>query len=243
MSYFQINKIDAIGSTNSALKDSYQQGVLKHGDVLWALDQTQGKGQRAAKWMSEPNKNLTFSLFVRHDELSILSPFQLNCLVALSLINTLKHFTIPAVTIKWPNDILSENKKLCGVLIENLYRGAQLQASIVGIGLNVNQENFGELSRASSMRLCSGVQFDLKEVIDRLLAEIEKYIKQAASYSILLEQYNQALFGRNESRLFRKDNQDFNATIVGVNQEGYLELKDTKGVSSLHRLKEIEWVY
>ena len=60
MSYFKINKIDAIGSTNSALKDSYQQGVLKHGDVLWALDQTQGKGQRAAKWMSEPNKNLTF---------------------------------------------------------------------------------------------------------------------------------------------------------------------------------------
>ncbi|MDA9985005.1 biotin--[acetyl-CoA-carboxylase] ligase [Flavobacteriaceae bacterium] len=243
MSYFQISKIDAIGSTNVALKDSYQQGVLKHGDVLWARNQTQGKGQRAAKWLSEPNKNLTFSLFVRHNELSVDSPFQLNCLIALALRNTLNYFTIPAVTIKWPNDILSENKKLCGVLIENLYRGTQLKASIVGIGLNVNQENFQGLVRASSMRLCSGVQFDIKEVFDHLLAEIENYIKQADTYSSLLEKYNEALFGRKELRLFRKKNQDFSATIIGVNQDGYMELEDTKGMSSLHRLKEIEWVY
>ena len=243
MSYFQINKIDAIGSTNVALKESYQQGLLQHGDVLWVLHQTQGKGQRAAQWVVEPNKNLTFSFFVAHDKLALGSTFHLNCLVALAIRNTLNYFAIPTVTIKWPNDILSENRKLCGVLIENLYRGTQLQGSIVGIGLNVNQEDFSTFPRASSMRLCSGVQFKVKEVLDTLLQEIERLLNQNESYAVVLEKYNARLFGRNESRLFRKHGKEFNASVVGVNQEGYLVLIDTNGIHSKHQLKEIEWVY
>lgn len=243
MSYFQINKIDAIGSTNVGLKESYQKGVVKHGDVLWALDQTQGKGQRAAHWVVEPNKNLTFSFFLAHRKLALTSPFQLNCLVALAIKNALIHFAIPAVSIKWPNDILSDNKKLCGVLIENVYRGNQLQGSIVGIGLNVNQEDFSSFPRASSMRLCSGVQFKIKEVLDILLEEIECLLDQEEDYATTLNKYNESLFGRHAFRVFRKQKLELYAKVEGVNQHGYLALSDSKGIRSTYQMKEIEWVY
>ena len=243
MSYFNLNKIDAIDSTNLALKRRYHKGSVRHGDVLWAMNQFKGMGQRASQWVSEPNKNLTFSIYLSQEKLTLPSIFVLNCWVALAVKDALISFGIPNVSIKWPNDILSENKKVCGLLIENLYRGVKHEASIVGIGLNVNQINFGALGKASSMRLSSGRVFDLEEVLHQVLTQLTHFFVTKASVSTSFEAFNKALFGIGEQRTFLENGRSFLAIVEGVNQQGELVLKTAENELRYFQNKTIEWVY
>jgi BirA family biotin operon repressor/biotin-[acetyl-CoA-carboxylase] ligase len=243
MSYFRLNKIDAIDSTNLALKRKYHKGLAKHGDVLWALDQVKGKGQRDSQWVSEPHKNLTFSIFLSQEKLLLPTIFVLNCWVALAVKNTLTSFGIPSVSIKWPNDILSENKKICGLLIKNLYRGENHLASIVGIGLNVNQINFFDLSKASSMQLSSGRSFDLEEVLQEILNQLSHFLVTKMSSTASFEAFNNALFGLGEERTFLEDGKPFQATVKEVNSQGELVLKTAQNQLRYFQHKTVEWVY
>ena len=243
MLYFNLNKIDAIDSTNLALKRKYNKGSVHNGDVLWAMNQLKGKGQRASQWVSEPNKNLTFSVYLSQEKLMLPSVFVLNCWVALAVRNALISFGVPNVSIKWPNDILSENKKVCGLLIENLYRGIKYEASIVGIGLNVNQINFGELGKASSMRLSSGRVFDLEEVLHQVLTQLTHFLVTKASISTSFEVFNKALFGIGEQRTFLENGRPFLAIVEGVNQQGELVLKTSENELRYFQNKTVEWVY
>lgn len=242
MSFFQINKIDAIDSTNEALKRKHRRGKLNNGEGLWAGVQTKGKGQHKSNWIAEANKNLTFSFFLDHHQLQIAHPFQLNCLVALAMKKALEDLEIPTISIKWPNDILSDNKKIAGILIENLYRGSQLKGSIVGIGLNVNQENYSAFPQASSMRLCASRAFKLDTVLAIVLESIENNLTSKASYKNILELYNACLFRRSEACLFQTETEQFQATIIGVNADGLLTL-DVNGKLSSYSLKSIKMVY
>lgn len=171
------------------------------------------------------------------------SVFVLNCWVALAVKNALTSFGVPCVSIKWPNDILSENKKICGLLIENLYRGKKLEASIVGIGLNVNQINFGGLNRATSMRLCSGRSFNLEEVLQQVLKQLARILERKLSVTASFKAYNKALFGLGEQRTFLEDGKAFLATVEEVNQQGDLVLKAADNERRFFQHKTIEWVY
>lgn len=102
MPQFNINKIDATGSTNLALRDEFKKNQLKHGHVLWAMNQTQGKGQRGAVWSVEANKNLTFSVFLSKEKVAFSNLQVLNFCVSLALKKCLDIFDIPSVSIKWP---------------------------------------------------------------------------------------------------------------------------------------------
>ena len=242
MSYFLINKIDAIDSTNSALKRLYHQDSLVHGQGLWALDQTEGKGQREGRWFSQPNTNLTFSFFLNHSNLKISHPFHLNCLIALAIYRTMNHFKIPKIKIKWPNDILSDNKKISGILIENLYRGSRLNGSIVGIGINVNQEDFVSLPQASSMRLNSGRKFKLAEVLDVLLSDLADNFSNDLSFENAHKAFNDCLYGQSSSFVFEKNDRQFSAIIRGVNRDGLLVLEEN-GMQTQHAFKSIKMLY
>lgn len=243
MSYFKINKIDAIDSTNLELKRKYHKGLVKHGEVLWALDQVKGKGQRDSQWVSEPNKNLTFSIFLSQEKLSLNTVFVLNCWVALAVKNTLNSFGIPGVRIKWPNDILSEKKKLCGLLIENLYRGEKHVASVVGIGLNVNQIHFFDLNKASSMQLSCGRSFNLEEVLKEILNQFSYFIETNLSVSDSFKAFNNVLFGLGEERTFLEDGKPFQATVMEVNEQGELILKTAQNQLRCFQHKMVEWLY
>ena len=242
MSQFNLNKIDAIGSTNQALREQFQAGQLQHGQVLWALHQTQGKGQRGAVWSVEANKNLTFSVFLSQEKLSFSKPFSLNCHVALALKSSLDALDIPDVSIKWPNDILSGEEKICGILIENVYRGKLLKGSIVGVGLNVNQEKFDHLPQASSMRLQTGRTFVIEEVLQLFLKHFSSQL-QNNNEGDLFEHYRAALFSIDQNRNFRTGETQFSATIKGVNENGQLLLQLSDGSIKEFALKEIQWVY
>lgn len=243
MSYFKINKIDAIDSTNVALKKQYHKRGIVHGDLLWALDQVKGKGQSDRQWFSEPRKNLTFSFFLATNKLTLPTVFVLNCWVALAVKSALISLGIPAVSIKWPNDIMSENKKMCGLLIENLYRGSKHEASIVGIGLNVNQIHFHNLNQATSMRLSSGRYFDLEEVLHVILQQLAHYLTLSMTVEETFRAFNASLYGLGEMRDFVEGGLAFKATVQRVNQHGELVLKTAHAKERSFQHKRVEWVF
>ena len=149
----QIIKLNAIDSTNQYLHDLIGKISLEDFAVVTARYQTKGRGQRATTWQSEKDKNLIISVLKKEIDLNPQRQFLLNIVVSLALFKTLETLQIPKLSIKWPNDILSHDKKIAGILIELILKKNTIDKAIIGIGLNVNQTNFKELSSASSLRI------------------------------------------------------------------------------------------
>ena len=123
MSNFKIIKLNAISSTNDYLKDKYRSKQLFDGDLVFTSNQTSGRGQRENIWQSETGGSLTFSIFRQFKNESPYSLFLISAVISLAVVSALEKFQIPQTSIKWPNDILSANKKIGGVLIENIIKG------------------------------------------------------------------------------------------------------------------------
>ena len=170
-------KLDAIDSTNEFLKGLSNKQELENFTVVTAENQTKGKGQMGAVWASEAGKNLIMSVLVKGFLSDICEIYNLNIAVSLAVINVLETSKIPGLSIKWPNDILSYNKKIGGILIENSIKSDGKIISIVGLGLNVNQTNFENLPKASSLAVICNAQFDKEELLFSIMDKIEFNIK------------------------------------------------------------------
>ncbi|MBN4085510.1 biotin--[acetyl-CoA-carboxylase] ligase, partial [Flavobacteriaceae bacterium AH-315-B10] len=144
----RIIKLNAIDSTNSYLKQISSKEVIEDYTTVTANYQTHGRGQMGTIWNSEKAKNLMCSVFKDCTKVSIKNQFYISMVTSLAIVKTLQSFSVPKLSVKWPNDILSENKKVCGILIENVIKNNLFEASIIGIGLNVNQTEFKLLPNA-----------------------------------------------------------------------------------------------
>ena len=173
MSFFNIIKLDAISSTNDYLKVMRRSKKTKDMDLVWAIKQTSGRGQRENKWFSESHKSLTISIYKNFKDSSIFYPFLISVIISISIVKCLEKLNVPNVLIKWPNDILSCNKKIGGVLIENFFSNGKLVDSIIGIGLNINQESFKNLHNASSLKIETGENWDIQYILENLLVYIK----------------------------------------------------------------------
>jgi BirA family biotin operon repressor/biotin-[acetyl-CoA-carboxylase] ligase len=168
-------KLNAINSTNTFLKELSKNTSLENFTVVVTENQTNGRGQQESFWFSEPNKNLTFSVYLNDLKLEINNKKYLNFAVSLAIFEVFKSKKVVNLAIKWPNDIVSGNKKICGILIENSIQKNWIHNSIIGIGVNVNQENFTEnLKNVTSLKKLLHVNFDL----DSLLIEICEQLKK-----------------------------------------------------------------
>ena len=165
----RIIKLNAIDSTNSYLKQLSNNGKLHDYTVVVTKHQTNGKGQMGSKWESQEAKNLTFSLFKDVSFLNLNSTFFLSIVSSLAIVRALDHFMIPKLKVKWPNDILSESKKICGILIENVVKQGKVKGTIIGIGLNINQTEFKKLPQASSLILLTGMVYNTDELMKAIL--------------------------------------------------------------------------
>ena len=226
MPYFKINKIDATDSTNSLLRERYLEKKCSDGDVLWSNIQNRGRGQRNTVWQSESGKNLTFSVYVSLESLTLQNPFLLSCIVSLAIQETLKFYKLPKLKVKWPNDIMSGNKKVCGLLIENMFKGTKIQGSIIGIGLNVNQLEFKNLPSAVSMAQISGIQYELDEVLNTCLEFLKQkleVLKQQESY--ILKLYETQLYRLGMTSTFESNGSLFSGIIRGVSLKGLLKVQ------------------
>ncbi|MBR4300239.1 MAG: biotin--[Bacteroidales bacterium] len=170
---------DRLDSTNEEAKRHISD--IDNLSVLSALEQTAGRGQRGNTWSSKAGENLLFSIVLKYSNdgtdaqlpsLDAKRQSAVSELTALALIEFLSRHQISA-QIKWPNDIYSCDRKICGVLIENSLNGKSLSYSIIGIGLNVNQRNFDvNLPNPGSMALSSGPgsTYDIKECLEEFMS-------------------------------------------------------------------------
>ena len=230
MSYFKIIKLDATPSTNNYLKNKYKSRDAKDGDLVWTKNQTSGRGQRENTWFSKPEESLTFSVFRQYKDKNTLNPFILSILVSLGIHEALSTIHLPNLKIKWPNDILSCNKKVGGILIENFFNKGELIASVIGIGLNLNQLSFNNLPNATSFRLVSGNFWHQKELLSILMQYLYEYlyIKDFQDLNGLINQYNENLWRRNQIALFKSNSKNFVAIPKGVSFQGKLIIETTK---------------
>jgi BirA family biotin operon repressor/biotin-[acetyl-CoA-carboxylase] ligase len=238
-------KLDAIDSTNEFLKGLSSKQSIENFTVVTAENQTNGKGQMGAVWNSEPSKNLIMSVFVDNFFTNNNLVFDINIVVTLAIIQALEIFKIPELSIKWPNDIMSYNKKIGGVLIENTFKSNGTINSIIGLGLNVNQMDFENLPKASSMAVICKTTFDKQEVLFMIVEKIEQN-------SSLWSQNSEAMRTSFTNRLFKKGipmpfsdqkNQKFMGIIQGVSAIGKLEVLLEDNSVSEYEIKEIQMLY
>jgi BirA family biotin operon repressor/biotin-[acetyl-CoA-carboxylase] ligase len=242
----RIIKLDAIDSTNTFLKGISSNGTLEDYTVVMTKEQTNGRGQMGTVWNSEASKNLTFSVYKMYVNLQLEQQFYISMVVALALVKTLKIFGVNKLQIKWPNDILSENKKICGVLIENVIKQTQLSSSILGVGLNVNQINFETLPKASSLKLLTGKVFDLDEILNQFLKDLEVYFNllEKHAYETLKGEYEKMLFRKNKPSTFKNaEGHLFSGFIKGVSKSGNLVIELEDEIIKEYALKEVTLLY
>lgn len=165
---------------------------------------------------------------------------------ALSISHALKAFRIPQIHIKWPNDILSADKKICGILIENIIKNNQLQGSVIGFGLNVNQRYFDDLPQASSMNLLTGILFNKDEVLSEVLKQFQYYFNllEEGNLAEIKSKYEAMLFRKNKPSTFKTNqNEIFTGIIKGVNDNGRLKVLTEDEIVKTFELKEITLLY
>ena len=242
----EIIKLNATNSTNTYLKNLLKEKQVKDLSCIWALSQTQGRGQQGAKWISEPGKNLTFSVLKKFENLPSEYHFLLNMEVSLAIFRALKKLYIPDLAVKWANDILSSKKKICGILIENTLHKEQISASIIGIGVNVNQVFFNDLPNVSSLQKIMGHPFDLEEVLLLICQELEVSLKSLSPtrFETMLDEYHTHLFRKDKPSTFEYPNGErFMGYIRGVSHNGRLQVEQEDALMSSFSLKEIKLLY
>ncbi len=238
-------KLDAIDSTNDYLKDLVRTMFIENYTVVTAEHQTNGKGQRGSTWASEKGKNLIISMLVRDFTTTGTAMFDLNIVVSLAVLQALDSLDIPKLSIKWPNDIMSDDKKIGGILIENSFKSDNTVESIVGIGINVNQIEFENLPQASSLAVIAKSTFDKELVLEKIVNAIQDHIKSWSRNAAQLQKtYTNLLFKKGEMMVFQaSDSSFFNGTIVGITSAGRLVLENDKGTLLDFDIKEVRMIF
>jgi BirA family biotin operon repressor/biotin-[acetyl-CoA-carboxylase] ligase len=243
----KIIKLNATDSTNSYLINLGKNEVLEDQTIVLANKQINGRGQQGAIWKSIPKQSLTFSVFNRFEELSVSEISSIAFAVSLGVQKALKKLLIPRVEIKWPNDIMSQSKKVAGILIENQVKQGNVVSSVIGIGINVNEEHFENLPQATSMRLSTGVKYNLDEVLHEVSVNIFTELQTLTSnYSFpeLKTQYEANLFRKESISVFETPNKiRFNGKIKGVTNTGELIVENEDELLSTYQLKEIRLLF
>lgn len=222
-----IIKLNAIDSTNDYLKQLCKRGEVENGTVVYAETQYQGRGQTGSVWVTEPGKNLTMSMLIRDTVAADDSMFTLNVAVAVSILAVLQELQIPNLSIKWPNDIMSDKKKVGGILIENTIDSHSSLTSVVGIGINTNQQRFENLPQASSLINLTGEEYDRFRLAMQIATRIEAACEEIRSGNSerYWESYRMLLFKKDVPMPFESGSARFMGIIRDVSANGRLQLE------------------
>lgn len=241
----KVIKLDAIDSTNDFLKRLLNDQTVENFTIVTAENQTNGKGQMGSVWNSEIGKNLIMSILINNFIVDINQLFTLNIIVSLSVIEALDALQIPELSIKWPNDIMSANKKIGGILIENSIKSEGEIFSVVGLGLNVNQINFKHLPKASSLAVVCNRNFDKEVILFSITNNIQQNIELWKEKSdVMWQKYTNTLFRKGIPMPFQdKMNQNFMGIIQGVSSIGKLRILLENDSIEEFDIKEIQFLY
>ena len=209
-----IYAFDAIDSTNAKAKALALNGA-EEGTLVIAEEQTAGKGRHGRTWLSENGKNLTFSILLKPmipvERIGIISLF-----AAVAAAEAIENATGFPPVCKWPNDVLLNGKKVCGILTETVIQQNTLSSIVVGIGINVNQSIFAaELAdRGTSLLLASGKTVDRLRLLSLALERMEHWYQKVSSraFSEILNRWN--CFCTMDGQTIRVDRRG--RTITGI---------------------------
>ena len=232
--------------------NSYAMGLLKNvnlpeGTVVHAAVQHAGKGQRGTSWKADPQRNLTVSVLLKPVFLGIKNSFLLYQVAALSCFDTLAQFLDNGqfdIKIKWPNDILVNGKKIAGILIENTVSGDEIRNSIIGFGINLNQESFGEIGNATSYRMLTGEDLPPRKALGALCSSLEKnyLLLRENKHDQLRDRYLSVLYGLDCTLPFAMGDVVRHLRVRGVHRNGLLNLEDEQGGLLQVDVKEVRWL-
>ncbi|WP_299335911.1 biotin--[acetyl-CoA-carboxylase] ligase [uncultured Psychroserpens sp.] len=242
----RIIKLSAIDSTNSFLRQLSSTEALTDYTVVVADSQTNGRGQMGTTWSSHPSKNLMASVFLDVSFLDTENSFFISMATSLAISNAVKTFQIKNIKIKWPNDILADQKKISGILIENVIKNNQIQGTIIGFGLNINQIVFDNLPNATSMHMVTGKTYDLDEVLQSIINYLKQYMNMLrnSKFHDLKTLYESELFRKNKPSTFEDaKGLRFSGYIKGVSNSGYLQILLEDNITKEFDLKEVKLLY
>jgi BirA family biotin operon repressor/biotin-[acetyl-CoA-carboxylase] ligase len=236
--------LDSVDSTNNYAANLLRLSPPPDGTVITTLDQTSGKGQRGSVWLSSKGENLLSSFIVYPKTCNHENSFILSQLTALAVMDTVEYYTDYDVKIKWPNDILVNRKKICGILIELNWSVTKVQSAVIGVGINVNQTQF-ELPHASSLRNLSGTVVSPTELRTRLIHHFDKRYEQfdRGGFSDIRRSYIDSLIGVLEYEHFKRDDQEIIARIIGVDPSGIAHFEEENGNRFSADIKDLTFIY
>lgn len=195
------------------------------------------------RWVSAPGRSIAFSLILYPGFLPPERTFLLNQAASLAVRDLLQPLLSQPVHVKWPNDVLVNHRKVAGILIQNTLGRNGISSSVIGIGLNVNQEHFpAHLPQAGSLRLLSGKTHALPELLEGLCLHLEqRYLQlRQGRYAEVDQTYHQSLYGKGVRLTFgRPDGTSFSAHLLGVDHLGRLRLRHANGREELFQLKDV----
>ncbi len=225
-----IIELDVIDSTNNYAMQLIDADTAQAGLTITAKQQSQGKGQRGRQWIDLPDASLLMSI-ITIPRYNLTEQFLFNASVAVSIANVLQklneHWDI---RIKWPNDIIVNDKKAGGVLIENVLRGSNWTYSIIGFGLNIKHEHFpSELPYATSLKIMSGKDYDIKMLRDMLREKILEYVSIKWDAKEIMQQYNDHLYGKGQIQTFTLHSNEWQGIIQGADVDGTLIVQLSNG--------------
>lgn len=231
-------------STNVSLADICSKGYTEDLTSVYSSFQTDGRGQRGNKWESEDGKNLLFSFVVFPKELPAREHFILLQITALALFDTLSEYT-NGISIKWPNDIYWMDKKICGTLIENDLSGMNIERSISGTGVNLNQKIFrSDAPNPVSLSQITGQEYDIESVLHKIMNSASGYyhMYENGESDIIRKKYFDAIYRKDGFHKYKDDNGTFDATIEDIEKDGRLVLKDREGNVRKYLFKEVSYI-
>lgn len=234
----RIIELTSCHSTNDYALDLITKSEAQAGDIVYAKNQMGGRGQKGNIWLAPKGENLTFSLILTPSFLRPAYQFELTVFISIALIRYLKSKAIEA-EIKWPNDIYVEGKKIGGILIENKIKGSKLGFSIVGIGLNVNQTDFGMLN-ATSLQLVNHQKYSVYEELFNTFKYMNDVYDSLKRGEDIRKEYMRYLIGTDHEILF-DDGEQFLSKVVNVDDFGALEL-DKNGIIKKYGIQDVKFV-
>ena len=227
---------DSIDSTNTCAKTLSEAGI-EEGTVVFAEHQTAGRGRNGRTWLSEPQCNLLFSVVVRPQLPKEQTAF-LTFYSAVSIAQAVEAVIGRSVECKWPNDLLLNGKKFCGILLESSFRQSTLDYSIIGIGMNVNQTAFEKEMklRVTSLRLEEENEFDRKQLFQKILLSLDLSYSdvQSGNFQTIMKEWNSRcrMFGKPVT--VEREHDRLSGTAIGLSADGGLMIKTPDGMSTVY---------
>lgn len=238
--------LDSVDSTSDEIRRRIP--ALRNLSVIAAREQTAGRGQRGNKWLTRPGENITLSMYIRPGEdgipaIKARDAFRLTACAALSVAEYVASKGVRC-SVKWPNDIYCGDRKVCGMLIESSITDGHISEAILGIGVNLNQTAFPpEILNPTSLKRLTGSDYDIRLESDLLVDILLKNLRNLDTAN-LLDIYTSKLYRLNEFNSY-SDNQtgeQFEARILGINDDGKLLLATRNGLVKSFSFKEISYI-